>query len=161
MKTVIIFFILLFVFLISGCDGIICEGEKKSVVLSYNPEFKTIDIGGSPTYKANDSWVKKIFVSDIGFLVLTSQKTVKMIEKENCNKQKENCLEHTIEARYNLQTYKEQEGYKYWFNLTEQERQSLSDINSRLSRNPDFYAPKCREAPAGGLLDFIMTVDRA
>ncbi|MCZ0932942.1 MAG: hypothetical protein OXJ52_07310 [Oligoflexia bacterium] len=158
------FFILLFAFVSVGCDGIICENAEKSVVFNYNPLFQVVDIGGSPTYNKNalkSGWVKKLFVSETGFLALTAQKTVKMKEKGSCDKQKQNCLEHSIVSVYSLQTYRKEEGYKYWFDLKEQERLSLTDINSRLSRKPDFHASKCRFSPLAGLLDIILTAMRA
>ena len=77
-----------------------------------------------------------------------------MKEKKDCDSQKQNCLEHTIVPVYYLQTYKEKEGYKYWYEMTTQERLSITDINSRLSRQPDFYAPNCRFSIFTGIWDF-------
>ncbi|MDE0091711.1 MAG: hypothetical protein OXN83_00305, partial [Oligoflexia bacterium] len=125
------FFIFLFAFMSVGCGGTVCKNGEKSVLFNYYPEFQVVDVGGSPTYNKNAlkaGWVNKLLVSEKGFLVVTAQKTVKMKEKKNCDKQNQKCLEHSIVSVYNLQTYNEKEGYKYWYNLTEQERQSLTDI---------------------------------
>ena len=155
------FFALLFLFVIFaslGCAGIICKNGKKSVVFSYNPEFQVVDVGPNPTYNKNADWVKKLLVSEEAFLVLTEQKTVKMMEKKNCDKQEQNCLEHSIVSKYDLQTYSKEDGYKYWHGLTEQEQRSLTDINSRLLRKPDFHGPKCSYSPFAGLLSFILII---
>ena len=162
------FFNLIFIFLILmilGCDGIVCKSGEKSVFLNYDPIFQAVDVGASPTYNKNAlkaGWVKKLLVLEGGFLVLTAQKTVKMKEKTNCDKQqKQSCLEHSIVYKYDLQTYSKEDGYKYWNNLTEQERLSLTDINSRLLRKPGFHAPKCSYSPLGGLLSLMEMARRA
>ena len=172
MKTLYCFFTFFFVFVSLGCDGIICKGEKKSVVFNYYPEFQVVDVVGSPTYNKNSlkaGWVSKLIVSRKGFLVLTKQKTVDKnvkTEKQNC---KEAITTYTHDGKeqkycmvfvYDLQTYSKKEGYKYWYRLTDQERLLLTDINSRLSRKPDFQALKCSYSPIGGLLDFIITASR-
>ena len=158
------FFIFFFALMCLGCGGIVCKSANKSVVFNYYPVFQAVDVGGSPTYNKNAlkaGWVNKLFVSKKGFLVLTAQKTVKLKEKENCDKQKQYCLEHDgFKFVYDLQTYNKKEGYKYWSNLTDQEKLSLTGIDSRPSRKPDFHAPKCSYSPIGGLLSLITTAMR-
>ena len=93
-------------------------------------------------------------------MVVTAQKTRKKVKKKDCDEAKQGCLEYAIVPVYSLQTYKEKEGYKYWFNLTEQENSSLIDINSRLRRKPSFYAPKCNYELFSGLKDLILAAMR-
>ena len=164
-KSLYCFFILFFSCLNLACDGIVCKSSKKSVVVNYDPVFQSVDVGGSPTYNKNAlkaGWLNELFVSEKGFLVLSEQKTVKLKEKENCNKEKQYCQEHDgLISVYSLQTYNKKEGYKYWYKLSEQERLSITDISSRPSRKPNFHAPKCSYSPIGGLLDLIGTAKGA
>ena len=155
-----IFYILL-VFVNSSCTtGIACEDKDKKISFKHRPEFQSVNIAGFPTHKANSSWVKKIFVSDEAFLLLTAQNTVKMEKTQNCDKQTQNCLKRNVVPVYKLETYKEKEGYKYWSNLTEKEKLSITDINSRLSRQPEFHAPKCYTSSGTDLRDLVLIMKR-
>ena len=68
-KNFKIFGILLVTFLLAGCSGgIECiRGDgKRSVVLSSDWVFQTIDIGASPTHSIRASWVESIQVYENG-----------------------------------------------------------------------------------------------
>ena len=149
--------------LLIACGGTICTDEKKKVLLNYNPTFKTVDVSGLPTYKAGDYWVKKIIVETNGFLVVTEQKTAgyKQVPCEEESKKGQLCQKYNQSSHYNMQSYIEGVGYKYWGKIPKKEWESISSLEDEPSRKPDVYKKNCRFSLFGPLLDILMAAMRA
>ena len=160
-KNQIVFFYLLVLVFLTSCGGTICKGEK-TVMFDYDPFFKTVDVGGVPTYfkGKNAPWVKKIIVESEGFIVVTEQKTAGF-KKRPCDDNKDKlCDKHIISSYYNMQSYTEKEGYKYWFKIPEEEWAFISNVGNQPSKKPDMHIKNCQFAVFGGLLRFIITAMR-
>ena len=128
----------------------------RTVVFSYDPVFKTVDVGGSPTYIKNNSWTKKLIVKGDGFVVVNEQKTAGF-KGFPCEDNKERiCQKHVISSYYTMQSYKEGEGYKYWFQIPEKDWISISRIEDRPAREPDLHAKDCRYSFFGALLEILL-----
>ena len=168
------------VFLFTACTGHICKNQEQSVIFSFNHIFQTVDVGSSPTYKASDSWVEKIFVSDKSFLVITKQKhvafrkadcqpkTVWCVDEgkdptiakniKACEKNKKQiCTELYHKFAYSMQSYSKEEGYQHWENMPEEELISISSIDSRPALKASFHAPHCKLSSFSDLLVFFLT----
>lgn len=150
---------------LTSCGGMICEGVHKSrgkqtVVFDYDPIFKTVDVGGAPTYAKNNSWVKKIIVKQDGFVVVTEQQTAGF-KNLPCEDNKEKiCQKHVISSYYIMQSYKEGEGYKYWFKIPKKDWMSISSIEDQPSKEPSFHAKDCRYSFFGSLLEILIGILR-
>jgi len=60
--------------LILDFDGIVCRYyQGKVLTISYNLASESASVSASPTYHADASFVKKLFVSEEGFIVIVSQ----------------------------------------------------------------------------------------
>lgn len=164
MKFHLFFLLFASLFLIS-CDGIICEGKNSegkntTVVFHYDPLFKTVDVGGAPTYVKNSSWVKKLIVEEEGFIVVTEVKTAGF-EKVPCDNNPEQlCDKHKIRTYYNMQSYKESEGYKYWFDIPKKEWSFLSQLEDQATKPPSFHIKNCRASSSAPLLETFLAVFR-
>ena len=163
-KKIIIFCLLTFVPL-SGCGGTICKGEKKSIVFDYDPIFQTVDIGGMPTHfkGKNAPWVKKIIVKSKGFLVVTEQKTAgyKEVPCKDKNKKGQKCQKHYISSYYQMDYYTDEEGYKYWGNISKKEWESISQLEDQPAKKPDLHIKNCKFSLFGSLLELILALFRA
>lgn len=162
-----ILFLFSIVLLLTNCGGMICKGKdengiEKTVVFDYDPYFKTVDVGGAPTYvqNGNTPWVKKLIVEEEGFLVVTEVKTAGF-EQLPCEDNKEKlCDKHIIRTYNNLQTYKKGEAYKYWYKISEKEWTVLSRLEDRPEKQPSFQAEDCRFSLFGSFLEILLAIFR-
>lgn len=167
----IVFFFFCMILFLASCEGVICKGvyvgetkfksqEEQTVVFHYDPFFKTVDVGGAPTYHENDSWVKKIIVEEDGFVVVSEQQTAgfKSLPCED-NKEK-TCQKHVISSYYIMQSYKKGRGYKYWFQIPKKDWMSISSIEDQPEKKPDLHAKSCRYSFFGSLLELLIAIIR-
>ena len=154
------FLLLSAVILLTGCSGVVCKGEQKIVVFDYDPIFKTVDVGGMPTYfkGKNAPWVKKIIVKTKGFLVVSEQKIAdyKKVPCEKESKKNQSCQKYEASSYYTMQSYIEGEGYKYWNNIPKEEWESISQLEDQPSQKPDLHIKNCHFSLFGSVLETLL-----
>ncbi|MDE0118453.1 MAG: hypothetical protein OXM55_00400 [Bdellovibrionales bacterium] len=149
--------------LLTGCGGTICKGEKKKVLFDYDPIFKTVDIGGYPTYHERASWVKKIIVKKNGFIVVNSQKFAgyKKVPCEEESKKGQLCQKYYKSTLYQVNSYIEGVGYKYWGDVPKKEWEFISQLEDQPSQKPNLYIKNCNFSLFGSLLEILLAMKRA
>ncbi|MDE0518584.1 MAG: hypothetical protein OXH36_03380 [Bdellovibrionales bacterium] len=154
---------LIIALLLTSCGGTICESKKKKIILNYNPTFKTVDIGGLPTYNERASWVKKLIVKQNGFLVVSKQNIagLKKVPCEEESKKGQLCQKYFQSHLYQMHYYIEGVGYKYWGDLPKKQWESISNLEDQPSKKPDFIYKNCRFSLLGPVLDIILMMIRA
>ena len=157
---------LLSLLFVSGCDGVICKliekNEEKKVVINFDPVLKVVQVGGkSYVQNKNSPWVKKVIVKWDGFVVVFEQKTAGY-KKRPCDEDPSKlCEKHTITSYYIMQSYTDEEGYKYWFKIPKEEWDFISDLKDRPSREPDLQTTDCRLSLFASSLNDLIGILRA
>ena len=165
MKSVLILFLFITLFLTSGCGGVTCKliekGEEKTVVLAYDPLLKYVQVGGqSYVQNKNSPWVKKVIVESEGFVVVFEQKTAGFKKRPCDDDPSKLCEKHTITSYYILQTYTETEGYKYWFKIPKEEWELISNLTDRPSKKPDLQTNDCSFSSFASFLSDLIGILR-
>ena len=159
--------IFLFIFM-TGCGSTLCTKGKTKQGLFFNYGstigIDHVDIGGEPTHKRSDSWVKIIIVKKEGFLLVTSQGVVHC---DNMDEIRKNiyapCKGHKIVKEYKIRRYIKKRGYEEWKYdvIPKSEWELVKDIDFKFSKKPTYYYENCRYRFLGGFYQLLQFISRA
>lgn len=128
--------VILFLFL--DFDGVVCRDKQDRILtISYDPVFGSASVGASPTYRANVSFVKKIFVSQEGFLAVLSQGV--MVNRKR-------------EERISIKKYHRDEGFTQWLNVPPDEVPRIQGLDYVFDGAPHSRLQNCGLNPFSNLL---------
>ena len=166
--------IFIFIFLVLpflGCSSMLCtKGDTKQGLFF---EFDSIlgkgyvDIGAEPTATSDASWVKNLIVKNEGFLLVTSQKSVRCDNKEQMDREAKKgnmirCQNHRLVENYLIRRYTDDIGYEEWgYNkIPEKEWRGIKNLKHSFSKKPDYHYENCRYHFLGGLYQILQIIDR-
>ena len=159
--------ILLFLFL-CGCGSTLCTKGNTNQGVFFNSGsafgIHHIDIGGEPTAKKTDSWVKVIIVEPEGFLLVTGQK---MVHCDNWKERKKDisllCTGNKVVEKYKIRRYIKAGGYEEWTydTIPAKEWKDISGLYYSFSKKPDYHYKNCRFSMFGKLRQLLQMIRRA
>ncbi len=160
-----ILFLTSFLFL-SGCMGVICKWKNKKIIIDYTPHLNTATVGGVSYTKHNPPWtitpwVKKIIIKHNGFLVVEEQKTAGSKKIPCAHDKNKMCDKHVINSVYTMQSYKEDEGYKYWPNIPKEKWAFISNLDDKISEKPEFHTKECESSFFAEIINNAISLIRA
>ena len=160
-------YVILFFLPLAGCGSMLCTKGDSNQGLFF--DFGSllghpyVEIGGSPSFNLNESYVKKLFVDSRGFLLVSSYKTVHCDNREEMRKDiSSSCRGHRIIEKYRVRRYRKQYGYEEWESndIPEVEWKTITDIDDSFSKKPTYHYENCRYSLFGGFYQLIQAIRR-